>query len=191
MTADQRPHTIERLSRPAGDRDLRELAELLVDAVESGAAVSFMAPLTIERAEGWWRMVLSTSDPAAIFLVARDGAGIAGSVQLHPAWAPNQPHRAEIVKLLVHRRSRRAGLGTQLMRRIEEAAYRAGYTLLTLDAKRGTPADSLYRNLGWVLVGTIPRFAFDPDGTPHDAVIFYKELEQTGGGEHANQRSNP
>jgi len=191
MTANQRPHTIERLSRPAGDRDLRELAELLVDAVESGAAVSFMAPLTIERAEGWWRTVLSTSDPAAIFLVARDGAGIAGSVQLHPVWAPNQPHRAEIVKLLVHRRSRRAGLGTQLMRRIEEAAYRAGYTLLTLDAKRGTPAESLYRNLGWVLVGTIPRFAFDPDGTPHDAVIFYKELEQTGGGEHANQRSNP
>src|SRR5262245_61458545 len=191
MTADGRPHTIERLSPPAGDRDLRELAELLVDAVESGAAVSFMAPLTIEGAEGWWRAILSNSNPAAIFLVARDGAGIAGSVQLHPAWAPNQPHRAEIVKLIVHRRTRRAGLGTQLMRRIEEAAHRAGYTLLTLDAKRGTPAESLYRNLGWVPVGTIPRFAFDPDGTPHDAVIFYKELGRAGGGEHANQRSNP
>ena len=176
MTAEGRPRTIERLNRPAGDRDLRELARLLVDAVESGAAVSFMAPLPIERAEGWWRTVLSTADPAAIFLVARDDDGIAGSVQLHPAWAPNQPHRAEIVKLLVHRRSRRAGLGTQLMRSIEEAAYRAGYTLLTLDAKRGTPAEKLYRDLGWVPVGTIPRYALDPDGTPHDAVIFYKDL---------------
>src|SRR5262245_66343181 len=94
MTADGRPHTIERLSRPAADRDLRELAELLVDAVESGAAVSFMAPLTIEGAEGWWRAILSNSNTAAIFLVARDGAGIASTVPIHQSWAPNQPHSA-------------------------------------------------------------------------------------------------
>src|SRR5881296_163743 len=140
-------HTIERLSLPASDSDLRNLAHLLVDAVESGAAVSFLTPLTLERAEEWWRRTISASHSGAIFLVARDPEGIVGTVQLHPAWAPNQPHRAEIVKLLVHRRSRRAGLGTRLMRRIEEAAYRAGYTLLTLDAKRGTPAESLYRQL--------------------------------------------
>jgi GNAT superfamily N-acetyltransferase len=167
---------IERLAPPVGGSDLRELAGLLVDAVESGAAVSFLPPLSLERAEGWWREVIATSDPRAIFLVARDAQGVAGTVQLHPAWAPNQPHRGEIVKLLVHRRCRRTGLGTRLMETIEEAARAAGFGLLTLDAKRGEAAERLYRRLGWTAAGTIPRYAFDPDGAPHDAVIFYKEL---------------
>src|SRR5947199_9734712 len=95
-------HTIERLILPVGDSDLRGLARLLVDAVESGAAVSFLAPLTVERAEDWWRRTLSASRSGAIFLVARDVEGIVGAVQLHPACAPNQPHRAEIAKVLVH-----------------------------------------------------------------------------------------
>ena len=169
---------IERLIPPVGDSDLRGLALLLVDAVESGAAVSFLAPLTLERAEDWWRRTLSASHSRAIYLVARDGEGVVGTVQLHPAWAPNQPHRAEIVKLLVHRRSRRTGLGTQLMGAIEDAARRSGFRLLTLDAKRGEAAEQLYRSMGWTCVGAIPRYALDPDGTPHDAVIFYKELNQ-------------
>lgn len=169
---------IERLMLPVSDSDFQALAQLLVDAVESGAAVSFLAPLTLERAEDWWRRTISASPSAAIFLVARDAEGIVGTVQLHPAWAPNQPHRAEIAKLLVHRRSRRAGLGTRLMLSIEDAAQRAGFSLLTLDAKRGGTAEHLYRQLGWTHAGTIPGFAFDPDGTtPHDAVIFYKELD--------------
>lgn len=168
---------IERLIPPVSDADLRDLAELLVDAVVSGAAVSFLAPLTLESAEDWWRRILSASHVGAIFLVARDAKGIVGTVQLHPAWAPNQPHRAEIVKLLVHRRNRRTGLGTRLMHAMEDAARRAGFRLLTLDAKRGGAAEDLYRHLGWVHAGTIPRYALDPDGiTPHDAVIFYKEL---------------
>jgi GNAT superfamily N-acetyltransferase len=171
---------IERLRLPADAADLRALAALLVDAVESGAAVSFMAPLTLEGAEDWWRKILSTSDSGAIFLVARDADGVVGTVQLHPAWAPNQPHRAEIVKLLVHRRSRHTGLGTRLMQSIEDAAQRAGFTLLTLDAKRGTAAERLYRNLGWIGAGTIPRYALDPDGAPHDAVFFYKDLNRAG-----------
>jgi len=96
---------------------------------------------------------------------------------MHPAWAPNQPHRAEVAKLLVHPRCRRAGLGTRMMRAVEDAARDSGYTLLTLDAKRGDAADRLYRRIGWTPVGTIPGFALDPDGTtPHDAVIFYKHL---------------
>jgi GNAT superfamily N-acetyltransferase len=139
--------------------------------------VSFLAPLTAESAEDWWRRTIAASHSSAIYLVARDAEGIVGTVQLHPSWAPNQPHRAEITKLLVHRRSRRAGLGTRLMLSIEDAARRAGFTLLTLDAKRGGTAEHLYRQLGWTHAGTIPGFAFDPDGiTPHDAVIFYKEL---------------
>jgi GNAT superfamily N-acetyltransferase len=168
---------IERLTWPVSDADLQALADLLVDAVESGAAVSFLAPLTIERAEAWWRKTLSASHAGAIVLVARDAEGVVGTVQLHPAWAPNQPHRAEIVKLLVHRRSRRTGLGTRLMHAIEVAARQGGFSLLTLDAKRGGAAETLYRHLGWIHVGTIPRYALDPDGTtPHDAVIFYKDL---------------
>ena len=170
---------IEQLRLPASDSDLSDLAQLLVDAVESGAAVSFLAPLTLERAQDWWRMAMSASDSGAIILVARDVEGIVGTVQLHPAWAPNQPHRAEITKLLVHRRSRRTGLGTQLMHAIEDAARRAGFTLLTLDAKRGEAAERLYRRIGWTPAGTIPGYALDPDGTtPHDAVIFYKGMNQ-------------
>jgi acetyltransferase len=172
-------HVIERLIPPVGDGDLRALAQLLVDAVESGAAVSFLASLTLEQAEHWWRTTISTSHSRAIFLVARDVEGIVGTVQLHPAWAPNQPHRGEIAKLIVHRRSRRTGLGTQLMQRIEDAARRAGFTLLTLDAKRGAAAEHLYRDLGWTHAGMIPGYALDSDGTPHDAVIFYKQLNRS------------
>jgi GNAT superfamily N-acetyltransferase len=174
-------YAIEHLTPPVEDSDLRALAELLVDAVESGAAVSFLAPLTLERAEDWWRRTLCAAPSGAIFLVARDAEGIVGAVQLHPAWAPNQPHRGEISKLLVHRRGRRAGLGTRLMAAIEDAARSAGFRLLTLDAKRGEAAERLYRRMGWTAVGTIPEYALDPDGkTPHDAVIFYKELDPAG-----------
>lgn len=169
--------TIERLELPVRDADLREMALLLVDAVESGAAVSFAAPLPLEAAEEWWRATFAGAQPRAVFLVARDEQGIAGTVQLHPAWAPNQPHRAEVVKLLVHRRCRRAGIGTELMRAIEDEACRNGFRLLTLDAKRGEAAEHLYRRTGWTHAGTIPRYAVDPDGTPHDAVILYKELD--------------
>jgi GNAT superfamily N-acetyltransferase len=171
-------YVIERLTQPVADSDFRALAQLLVDAVDSGAAVSFLAPLTVEQAEDWWRRTIATSDPKAIFLVARDVDGIVGTVQLHPAWAPNQPHRAEIVKLLVHRRRRRTGLGTQLMQAVEDAAQTAGFSLLTLDAKRGAAAEQLYRRIGWIAAGTIPRYAFDSDGAMHDAVVFYKELNQ-------------
>jgi acetyltransferase len=187
----ERPHDIERLNLPASDADCRSLAQLLVDAVESGAAVSFLAPLTVARAEAWWRSMLSAADPRAVVLVARDADGIVGTVQFHPAWAPNQPHRAEIAKLLVHRRSRRFGLGTRLMLAIEDEARRAGFGLLTLDAKRGEAAEQLYRRLGWAHAGTIPRFAFDSDGTPHDAVIFYKDLTSVGRAGRRAERSEP
>lgn len=153
-----------------------------MDAVESGAAVSFVLPLTVERAQEWWRRTFSASHTGAVFLVARDTEGsgeIVGTVQLQPAWAPNQPHRAEVAKLLVHRTRRGGGLGGALMRAIEKAALGAGFSLLTLDAKRGGASERLYLRMGWVLAGTIPGFALDVDGkTPHDAVIFYKAVNQ-------------
>jgi GNAT superfamily N-acetyltransferase len=168
---------IERLVAPVSDPDLNALAELLVDAVDSGAAVSFLAPLTVERSRAWWRQTLDAAPARTIVLVARDDRGIVGTVQMHPAWAPNQPHRGEITKMLVHRRSRRQGVGVRLMQAIEDASREAGLRLLTLDAKQGGAAEQLYRRMGWTVVGVIPRYALDTDGvTPHGTVIFYKEL---------------
>jgi GNAT superfamily N-acetyltransferase len=117
---------IERLAPSAADSDVDALARLLIDAVESGAAVSFVAPLPIDRARQWWRDTLSAADPRAVFLVARDVDGIVGCVQLHPAWAPNQPHRADVAKLLVHRRARNQGLGTRRRFHAADARREAG-----------------------------------------------------------------
>ena len=167
---------IERLASPVSEADLRSLALLLVDAVDSGAAVSFLS-LTEAQALDWWRKLLEPPGSGAIVLIARDDGGIAGSVQLHPSWAPNQPHRADVAKLIVHRRARQRGLGAALMVAVEREAESAGYRLLVLDSKRGDAGERLYRRLGWTVVGTIPRYALDTDGrTPHDTVLFYKEL---------------
>ena len=166
---------IERLKLPVSEADLRSLADVLVDAVESGAAVSFLA-LTRGQAEVWWRRQFASPASGAIFLAARDAEGIVGTVQLHLAWAPNQPYRADVMKLMVHRRGRRKGIGRQLMQALEREAQGAGIRLLVLDSKRGDAGEHFYRALGWTVVGTIPRYALDPDGTPHDTVVFYKEL---------------
>lgn len=167
---------IERLAAPVSEADLRSLALLLVDAVESGAAVSFLS-VTETQALDWWRKQFGAACAGNIVLVARDAEGIVGSVQLHPAWAPNQPHRADVAKLIVHRRARRRGIGSELMSATEREAAKAGYRLLVLDSKRGDAGEQLYRRLGWNVVGTIPRYALDTDGrTPHDTVVFYKEL---------------
>ncbi|HPF38237.1 MAG TPA: GNAT family N-acetyltransferase [Phycisphaerae bacterium] len=170
-------YNIERLAIPPSDADITALAHLLVETVQAGDVVSFVMPLTIEEAEAYWRRTTASAHNRAVFLVARDHEGIAGTVQMQPAWAPNQPDRAEIVKLMVGRRARRQGLGRRLMCDIELAALDAGVRLLTLDAKAGEAAERLYRRMGWTFVGTIPRFALDPDAVSlHDAVIFYKEL---------------
>jgi GNAT superfamily N-acetyltransferase len=169
---------IEELHRPIRDVDLRDLAQLLVDAVESGASVSFLAPLLLADAEEWWRETISKAHPRAAFLVARDDQGIVGTVQFHPAWAPNQPHRAEVAKLLVHRRGRRSGLGRALMDAVEVRARSGGFTLLILDTVRGSVAERLYRQIEWNSVGVIPGYALDPYGSPCDTVIFYKDLDR-------------
>src|SRR5436309_8549722 len=109
-------HVIERLIPPVGDSDLRALARLLVDVVESGAAVSFLAPLTLERAEGWWRRAISASRSGAIFLVARDVEGIVVPAQLNPPWGRNRRHRGGLASLLLHGGSGRKALGTRLFK---------------------------------------------------------------------------
>jgi GNAT superfamily N-acetyltransferase len=170
------PVTIERLGKDAAARDLRSLAQLLVDAVEAGAGVSFLAGLTEDEAEAWWRSVLASARERTIVLVARDADGIVGTVQLQPAWAPNQPHRADVAKLMVHRRARRRGIGRTLMVSLEHAAWTAGFTLLLLDTCKGYDAERLYEAMGWVRVGEVPGFAFNPDGSLCDTVFFYKHL---------------
>ncbi len=95
---------------------------------------------------------------------------------MQPAWAPNQPHRAEVAKLLVHRRARRAGIGRALMAALEARAASAGFTLLTLDTVRGDSGERLYRRAGWTAAGVIPDYALYPDGRPCDTVVFYKRV---------------
>jgi GNAT superfamily N-acetyltransferase len=168
--------TIEPLGRDASARDLHDLAVLLVDAIDSGAGVSFLAGLTEAEAEAWWRSVLTSSSNRAIILIARDADGIVGTVQLQPAWAPNQPHRADVAKLVVHRRARRRGIGHALMHALEQAASAAGFTLLLLDTCKGYDAERLYASTGWIRVGEVPGFALNPDGSPCDTVFFYKRL---------------
>lgn len=154
-----------------------ELADVLIDCVESGASVSFMRPLSRERALDFWRRV--ARDVAAgerAVLVVEDEHGICGTVQLILALPENQPHRADLAKMLVHRRARRQGLGAALMRAAERTALACGRTLLVLDAVTAGDAARLYERLGWVRVGDIPNYALMPDGAPCSTTYYYREL---------------
>lgn len=169
--------SIERLPTPPSDADLRALAQLLHDTVHAGDSVSFVLPFSVDDAAAWWQRTFADAPAGAVWIVARSAGELVGTVQLQPAWAPNQRHRAEVCKLLVHARHRRQGLGQRLMLALEDAARSGGYTLLTLDTRRGSAAEHLYPRLGYTRVGVIPSFAVDPDGvTPHDTVVFYKRL---------------
>ena len=167
--------TIERADG-ASEEVVQGLGALLVDAVEDNAGISFMAGLRIEEAADWWRRTLRSASPRAVILVARDEQGIVGTVQLQPAWAPNQPHRADVAKLIEHRRARGRGTARALMRELERHAREQRFTLLVLDTCKGGAAERLYESLEWVRVGEVPRFALNPDGTPCDTVFFYKQL---------------
>ncbi|HXG89230.1 MAG TPA: GNAT family N-acetyltransferase [Vicinamibacterales bacterium] len=168
---------IELLDGSAPASDVDQLAQLLIDTVEAGGSVSFVAPLPIKQADGWWRLTLSHQTSRGVILVAREGDAIVGTVQLQPSWAPNQPHRADVAKLMVHPRARGQGVSRALMTMLEREAATRGFTLLVLDTVRGDPAEALYTSMGWQRVGVIPNFALHPDGrTMCDTVFFYKAL---------------
>lgn len=169
------PITLARVEH-ASDDVVDGLAALLLDAVASNAGISFMSDLTPDAAAAWWRQILTTASARTVVLIARDEQGIAGTVQLQPAWAPNQPHRGDIAKLIVHRRARGRGIGRALMHAIDEEARNHHYTLLLLDTCKGGAAERLYTSLGWVRVGEVPSFALNPDGSWCDTVFFYKQL---------------
>jgi GNAT superfamily N-acetyltransferase len=153
------------------------LAEILQDAVDDGAGVSFLAPLAREDALAFWR---GLSDAVAsgqtIVFVAEVAGEIAGCVLLLKAWQPNQPHRCDIAKLLVHRDHRRRKLGTALIHALETEARRLGLKLVTFDAVAGGPADTFYQRLGFTRVGVIPGYAYSGRGQLDGTAIFYKEL---------------
>jgi len=153
------------------------LADILIDCVEGGASVSFMHPLTRERAVEFWRRVAQgVAAGERALLVAEDTLGLCGCVQLTFDLPENQPHRADVSKMLVHRRARRQGLGEALMRAAENTAREAGRTLLVLDAVTGGDAARLYERLGWVRVGDIPGYALFPRGGLCSTTVFYRQL---------------
>jgi GNAT superfamily N-acetyltransferase len=153
------------------------LADVLQDCVDGGASVSFMLPLTRERATAFWRKVSDAVRAGQrALIVAEDDRGVCGTVQLIFDLPENQPHRAEVAKMLVHRRARRQGLGAALMRAAEATARDCGKTLLVLDAVTGGDAARLYARLGWVRVGDIPNFALFPHGGFCSTTYFYKNL---------------
>lgn len=159
------------------DAQIDQLAGVLVDCVEGGASVSFMHPLTHERAGVFWRGVAQgVAAGERALLVAEDAQGICGTVQLVLAQPENQPHRADLAKMLVHRRARSQGLGEALMRAAEAAARDAGKTLLVLDTITGSAADRLYERLGWQRVGEIPDYALMPQGGLRGTTVFYRRL---------------
>jgi GNAT superfamily N-acetyltransferase len=168
--------TIRRLAR-LDDGHVGGLADLLVDSVDDGGSVGFMAPLARDKAVAFWQGVadgVATGDRA--LLVAEDDDGIIGTVHLILAQPENQPHRADLTKMLVHPRARRRGVGAQLMEAAEEMARECGKTLLVLDTVTGSDAERLYARLGWVRVGEIPDFALLASGGLWGTIVFYKKL---------------
>jgi GNAT superfamily N-acetyltransferase len=168
--------TIRRLLA-VDEAQIEALADVLVDCVEGGASVSFMLPLSRERAVAFWRLVAEgVASGERALLVAEDAEGLCGTVQLVLEQPENQPHRADLVKMLVHSRARRQGLGAALMRGAETVALEHGRTLLVLDTVTDSPAARLYEGLGWQRVGEIPGYALLPQGGPVGTTFYYRDL---------------
>lgn len=156
------------------------LTEVLFDCVEGGASVSFMQPFTRERARAFWQEVARETEAGRrALLVAEDAQGVCGTVQLVLAQPENQPHRAEVCKMLVHRRARSRGLGSALMRELEQLARLCGKSLLVLDTVSHSVAARLYERLGWVRVGEIPDYALWPGGGFCPTTVYYRQLSKS------------
>lgn len=168
---------IRRLQGPALQDQLDGLAAVLHDVVDGGASVSYMHPFTHDDARDAFAAFAADVDAGGrLLLAAFDGDRLVGTVQVVHAWPPNQPHRADVAKLLVHRSARRRGVAQLLMERAEEEARAEGKTVLVLDTVTGDAAESLYTKLGWTRVGVIPDFALYPDGRYCDTTVFWKRV---------------
>ena len=169
--------TVRRLAASEVRAHLDGLAAVLADCVAAGASVSYMEPFTHDDAraafEGWLPELEQERRVLVAAFVDRD---LVGSVQLVHAIPPNQPHRADVAKLLVRRSARRRGIAALLMERAEAEARADGKTLLVLDTVTGDDAERLYTRLGWTRVGVIPNYALYPDGRPCDTTVFWKAV---------------
>ncbi|HEV8147806.1 MAG TPA: GNAT family N-acetyltransferase [Bryobacteraceae bacterium] len=156
------------------------LCDLLTDAVDSGASIGFLPPLREDEAAEYWSGVADAlRDGSRVLLVAVDEGGLIGCVQLDYAMRRNALHRAEIMKLMVHRSARRRGIGRALMVEAARVAKADGRTLLVLDTRHGDPSEALYRSLGYQAAGIIPRYARSASGELHATILMYLELEST------------
>jgi len=168
---------IRRLGVSEVRAQLDGLAAVLVDCVAGGASVSYLAPFSHEQARGVFEAVaVEVEQGRRLLLAAFANGDLVGTVQVILALPPNQPHRGEIAKLLVHRSARKRGIAQLLMEQAESEARAAGKTLLVLDTVTGDEAERLYTRLGWTRVGVIPGYALYPDGRPCDTTIFWKAL---------------
>jgi GNAT superfamily N-acetyltransferase len=167
------------LDTPVAETALDQLASVLVDCVEGGASVSFMSPFSHAEALAYFRKVAaSIAAGDTVLLAARLDGGIVGTVQLGLDTPPNQPHRADIKKMLVHRSVRSRGIGAALMARVEEEAKRRGRWLLVLDTVPGENGHRLYARAGWTQTGIIPDYALFPDGRQCDTAVMWKRLNR-------------
>ena len=158
-------------------RAVPSLADLVLDAVAGGASINFLADVTHEEAEDWWHALEPEVEAGVVTaFIAEAGDRIVGSTLLMRSIKANSPHRAEIGKVVVHRDVRRQGIAAMLMQAAEERARAEGRWLLVLDTVTDSPADSLYRSLGWQVTGVVPNYAMLPDGTPWAATFFWKGL---------------
>ena len=170
------PVAIRRL-QAVGPAEVQALAAVLIDCVRGGASVGFMQDLSAERAQAFWQRVADgVARGERALLVAEDALGLCGTVQLLLDQPDNQPHRADLAKMLVHHRARRQGVGQALMQAAEALARDCGKRLLVLDTVTGSDADRLYTRLGWQRVGDIPGYALFPEGAPCSTTYFYRAL---------------
>ena len=170
--------TLRRVAAHEVEACVPGLADVLIDCVHGGASVSFMQPLSHDKAIRFWHSVAQgVIHGERALLIAEDADGsIIGTVQLVMAQPENQPHRAEVAKMLVHRRARRRGIAQQLMTAVERVARDEGKTVLVLDTTTGGDAERVYARAGWQRVGDIPHYALMPDGTLSGTTFYYKQL---------------
>lgn len=169
--------TIRMLDEQQAFAALPDLCEVLADCVEGGASVGFMSPFTPEDGELYWRGVAAAVGQREVLLfVAEVDGRVSGTVQIGFALKPNQPHRADLMKLLVHRRARGLGLSKLLMQAAEAEAAKHGRSLLVLDTATGELAEQIYEKLGWTRSGVIPDYALFPDGRYCDTTFFWKRV---------------
>jgi GNAT superfamily N-acetyltransferase len=175
-------YCVRSLSPEEASAGVPELASVLLDCVDGGASVSFMAGTTRAEAEDFWRKVAAgVADGSRILIVAEDAGRIIGTTQAVAAGVPNQPHRADLAKMLVQRDARGRGIGAALLAEAERLSLAAGWWLMVLDTVAGSAGDRLYARLGWNPVGIIPDFALWPDGRLCATKYYYKDLRPREG----------